>query len=176
MFTFVWMLATLLKTYTEIIRHLESRAKIFYLSLVGAIIQIESFELVKEIVFNMLIMANFPFIGTKLNDEESPASNSREKLTHDVEFMETKVESEEVEAGINMCGSQNSDNETDISVEWFNILLLKVQTILQNHSDSTGVENAFFVNGEKMNNWLRDLMKRTSKSRYLREKNLERSW
>lgn len=109
-----------------------AQAKHFYKCVIGAIMQMSSYEEIKTIVKDMLIMANYPIEGVHDDGTEIVTTQSRIRLqrfirTHDTSFFAIQTEQDESE----IFFSDKDDDENmckDISaLSWYSQMLNEIQ-------------------------------------------------
>lgn len=121
-----------------VFRSIDKRVKFFYLDCFGLLILAESFDTLKKLLKNILILANSQWEGTNSNNEPLPADMSRKTLskvirTHDLKFV-TKIDekSEEAQEIVVEDGDiEDKCEEIDCSSEedemaWFNNMLTDI--------------------------------------------------
>lgn len=149
---------------TKVFDKIGYQAKHFYLSILAAILQTSSFESIKIIVKDMLLLANYPIEGVLESGDETPATQSRVNLqrfvrTHNVaSIVRCNLEENEIEYN-------NSDEDVECSrIQWYddvlNEILVKVKDIdasPSNLSSNTCLNNYCCPS---INNYVRELMQR----------------
>lgn len=106
----------------------DHRVSKFYLCCIGVIISCESFDDIRNIVRNMLIVANNPNEGTLLNGNLLPTQESRNKLnklvrTHDLSFVAiTNDQIMDSDASSNIEEYESTPNWIDEIIDEVNVV------------------------------------------------------
>lgn len=101
-----------------------NQAKHFYKCIIGAIVQIPSYDEIKIIVRDMLILANYPIEGVLDDGIEAPTAQSRIRLqrlirTHDTSFISTESETTEDEIFLSESNKNVEDNSDTSDITWY---------------------------------------------------------
>lgn len=116
---------------TKVFTGIGHQAKHFYLCCIGAILQIKSFEAIKIIVKDMLVLANCPVEGALVDGIEMPISLSRVNLqrvirTHDVSFINETHNEQDNEPNSNEESSTEKHDDGCNSIQWYDEILNSV--------------------------------------------------
>lgn len=145
------------------------RVKHFYLSLIGGIMQLASYDDIKSIVKDILILANYAVEGTLDDGFETPTAQSRVNLqrfirTHNTDFMPDLNDKDEGEV-LSRESNDDINEKIDASdIEWYSNMLQEIQNAARlidsspsNLSSNVSI-NHYHCN--KVNEFLRDLILR----------------
>lgn len=146
-----------------------ARVKHFYLSLIGGIMQLSSYDDVKSIVKDILILANYDVEGTLDNGFETPTARSRVNLqrfirTHNTDFIADLNEKDEGEVFLHESNDERIENIDASDIEWYKNMLREIQSDARlidsspsNLSSSVSINN---YHCKKVNEFLQDLLLR----------------
>lgn len=106
----------------------------FYKCVIGLIMRIPSYDDIKSIVKDMLIMANYPIESVLEDGNEVPTRESRVRLqrlirTHDLSFVSSEIEQSEGEVFLNQIEQvKDGDVKCDSSnINWYFEMLNEIQ-------------------------------------------------
>lgn len=105
----------------------DRKVKKTYLNVIGVLIKSESFEVVKKIIENVLVLALFPIEGTLEDETVLPTTASLSMInklvrTHDLTFIH-RTDSTEMEGEVN----SSDEFETDTNISWYSKIYEKVK-------------------------------------------------
>lgn len=145
-----------------------AQAKHFYKCVIGAIMQISSYEEIKVIVKDILIMANYPIEGVNEDGTEVPTTESRIRLqrlikTHDTSFFSVETETNENEILLSETDSEDENVCHDSSsISWFTGVLNEIEEKVKSIEFSpSNMSSNVSINNYKciaLNVYLQDLL------------------
>lgn len=110
------------------------QVKHFYKCVIGTIMQTESYDEIKMIVQDMLILANYPIEGVLSDGSKAPTEESRIRLqrlirTHQTNYMNTEIEQAEGEILLNdECADTKNDASCNVnSIEWYSRMVEEIK-------------------------------------------------
>lgn len=117
---------------SNVFKSIGKEARYFYLCVIGGMMQLTSYEEIKRVVKELLILANYPIEGTLDDGSEIPTHKCQVNLqrfirTHDVStFIQQEKENDDEEktSELDWC---TADNAGDI--QWFHEMLSEVEGV-----------------------------------------------
>lgn len=106
----------------KVFSKIDSRLKHYYMSVMGVIIQCEEYQAIKNIIKNVLVLANYPVLG-KFENEELPTEQALQNInaiitTHDTSYLE--------DDGTEQCDVYEVGNGENI--KWFDEMLQSIES------------------------------------------------
>lgn len=120
----------------KIFEKVDKRMKQFYLSVMGVLIQCESYSAFKEIVKNVIILANYPIFGewngVHLPSAEAFKATNAIIQTHEVDYLVGEHSTESL-----IMTNETGDRSKCVYLNWFENILDKIEKDLQDYNLSS---------------------------------------
>lgn len=155
---------------SKVFDKLGAQVKHFYKCIIGAIMQVASYDEIKTIVKDTLILANYPVEGTLNDGTSTPVEESRVRLqrlirTHNTDFLSNGSEKSEDEILLSeSCDDdiENSDKIDTSLISWYPKMLKEIENSAKiiDASPANWSSNIFINNYQclELNVYLEDLI------------------